>query len=668
MSLVADIQKDLDLGAVRLIAECRDRLYSKAVRLCKNPVDADDLVSQTFAHAIQKLDTYTEDSNLIGWLSVIMANLHKNGNRRAIDKVTEPTDPQRLEECAGSSDSTMEEVLRNSDRDALYAAFNELDPKLRQTMSMYYLNELTLKEIACFFNSSTSAVSRQLQIGRKILAAKLGTRLGKKPVVLMLAALLGVCTLFGAWQGGVFDSLFKNEERQPRLIDTNTNAAPSQLNQQINKGTSEMKIGSALKSVTAAALTSAALASSGVTVDIAKVQQRYPWNGLVDIDYTITRTGDEQALDAAKHSVEISVVNCDVTPAVTNVAHVFRQGALPISDGTHRVTWDANAEGVNFKSQNVKVFAEIVHYAAKYMVIDVSGGPTAKVYPVTYLHGAPEDGFNTAEYKGDKIALRLIPPGAFVMGSPTAEPGRAGFATREVQHAVAITRPFYLGVFQITQRQYKNVMNADPSQYKDDYRPVEKVPYNDIRGTVDGTRWPKTNSVDGTSFMGKLRTKCKEWDGEDYTKAVIGLFDLPTDAQWEYACRAGTTTPFNNGIACANDAELETQLYSLGCYGKNGGSSSKHVVVGTSGAPNAWGLYDMHGNVWEWCLDWYLDDVQDIENPSVDPVGADSGEKRVIRGGAWGYDAGYCRSAFRISYAPSAANSDCGFRLSRTLP
>ena len=673
MSLVAEIQKDLDLGAVRLIAECRDRLYAKAIRLCKNPADADDLVSQTFAHAIQKLDTYTEDANLFGWLCVIMANLHKNWNRRAIDKATEPTDPQKLEECAGACDSTMEEVLRNSDREALYAAFNELDPKLRQTMSMYYLSELTLKEIACFFNSSTSAVSRQLQIGKKILAAKLGAKLGKKPVVLVLAALLGVCTLFGAWQGGVFDSLFKGETPKPLTAVAPANETTFQLNQPTNEGTSEMKIGSALKSVTAAALALAALASGGVTVDITKVQQRYPWNGLVDIDYKITRTGDEPALEPAKHSVEISVVNCDVTPVVTNVAHVFRQGALPVSDGAHRVTWDANAEGVNFKSQNVKVFAEVVHYAEKYMVIDVSGGPTATVYPVTYLHGAPEGGFNTTEYKGNKIVLRLIPPGSYVMGSPTTEPGRTtDTAAREVQHAVAITKPFYLGVFEITQKQYLNVMGSNPSQNTGDDRPVESVSYNAIRG-VENTEthlydWPHNQDVDmQNSFVGKLRSKCKEWNGETYAKDVDGLFDLPTDAQWEYACRAGTTTPFNNGVVCENDSALETQLNDLGRYTKNGGSTTQHAVVGTYAA-NAWGLYDMHGNVWELCRDWFQANVQDLANPSVDPVGASAGTARVARGGSWYYAVWGCRSAYRNSYAPSNVSFNVGFRLSRTLP
>ena len=169
--------------------------------------------------------------------------------------------------------------------------------------------------------------------------------------------------------------------------------------------------------------------------------------------------------------------------------------------------------------------------------------------------------------------------------------------------------------------------------------------------------------------MGKLRSKCKEWDSDTqtYAKDVDGLFDLPTEAQWEYACRAGTTTPFNNGEPCATEGDLDTQLKLLGRYKSNGGSSTD---VGTAGASNDWGLYDMHGNVWEWCLDWCQDDVQNIANPSVDPVGPAAGSGHVLRGGSLCHAARLCRSAFRNLAAPSAViDYDVyGFRLSRTLP
>ena len=421
--------------------------------------------------------------------------------------------------------------------------------------------------------------------------------------------------------------------------------------------------------VAAVVLAATPLVGRSVAVDVTKFQQRYPWNGLVDIDYTITRNQGEQELDPLKHSVEITVVNCDETPAVTNVAHVFRQGVLPVSDGAHRVTWDANAEGINFKSQNVKIFAGIVHYAEKYMVIDVHEGPDAAVYPVWYLHGAPEGGFSD-EYKGDRILLRLIPPGLFVMGAPTSEPGGGEFAAREVQHVVAISKPFYIGVFEVTQNQYMNVMNSNPSGTKVDYHPVERVNYNDIRGNADPSThlydWPWTNEVAETSFMGRIRAKCKEWDGADYAKDIAGCFDLPTDAQWEYACRAGATTPFNNGIPCANGNALAVELAKLGRYESNRGGEN-HAAVG-SYAPNAWGLYDMHGNVWEWCRDWFREDSQNAADAAFDPVGADSGAHRSSRGGSYTDAPKYCRSAFRGDFAQNDTAVSFGFRLSMTLP
>ena len=440
---------------------------------------------------------------------------------------------------------------------------------------------------------------------------------------------------------------------------------------------------SAVKGLFAAAaavvLAATPLVGRSVTINVTKFQQRYPWNGLVDIDYTITRDEGESELDPSQYSVEISVVNCDVTPAVTNVAHVFRQGALPVSDGAHRVTWDANAEGVNFKSQNVKVFAEIVYYAEKYMIIDVSGGSDADYWPVTYMNGKPDGGFNTDEYRGGKIALRLIPPGSFIMGSPTTESGRRDPQGRavydrsasEVQHAVGISRPFYIGVFEITQKQYEYVMGTNPSQRKNSRYPVERVNYNDIRGTADTNThqcdWPWTNEVAATSFMGRIRAKCKEQDSSTgaWDVPVAGLFDLPTDAQWEYACRAGTKSAYNNG------SDDEAAMNSLGSY--VGNHSSSEVAVGSYN-PNAWGLYDMHGNVAEWCLDWYQENVQDIENSALDPVGppdgVTDGSCRVVRNGCFCDKARYCRSAGRTCRDPASTEGAfdvVGFRLSRTL-
>ena len=412
----------------------------------------------------------------------------------------------------------------------------------------------------------------------------------------------------------------------------------------------------------------------GLTID--RSQQRYPWNGYVDIDYTITR--DPDSVPSVDDNLEVLMIDKSVTPAVTNRAIRFLQAPLPMTAGKHRITWDANADGVTNYTERASFVLKIVHYAPSYMVIDVSGGPDAETYPVDFLNGEPPSGFNTDEYKGDKIVLRRIRPGSYMAGSPSTEANRN--AAREAQHRVAITKPFYIGLFEVAQQQYLNVMGGtNPAQYQGDawqFRPVEKVSYNMIRGTANTTKhqydWPWTNEVSSTSFMGKLRAKCKsKGDAGTYTESVTG-FDLPTEFQWEYACRAGTTGAFNttNEYDNTNLGSQEVQLKLLGRYSGNKtdshGNPDAHTVAG-SYAPNQWGLFDMHGNVWEWCLDWFKADVETL-GQSVDPVGAASGSSRVLRGGRWEDLVSGCRSACRSNYDPSIAYGTISFRLARTLP
>jgi uncharacterized repeat protein (TIGR02543 family) len=297
----------------------------------------------------------------------------------------------------------------------------------------------------------------------------------------------------------------------------------------------------------------------------------------------------------------------------------------------------------------------VVDASKLYLVVDLSAGfKEEAVWPVSYLGGVPEGGW-TDDYKTTKLVLRLVLPGTFTMGSPSGELGRD---SGETQHEVTISKPFYMGVFEVTQKQWELVTGSKPSWYKGAIRPVECVSYNMIRGTGVGTNWPADGQVDAGSFMGVLRAKTGR------------KFDLPTEAQWEYACRAGTTTALNSGkdltdaYQCANMDEVGRYLYN---QSDRRGGYSEHTTVG-SYLPNAWGLYDMHGNVWEWCLDWY---GSYESGAATDPVGAGScsWSSRVMRGGCWDYGAATCRSAYRDDGRnPSHTYNFLGFRLSSNLP
>ncbi len=209
---------------------------------------------------------------------------------------------------------------------------------------------------------------------------------------------------------------------------------------------------------------------------------------------------------------------------------------------------------------------------------------------------------------GVKMDFVLIPAGSFMMGSPVA--GRDVFSDERPPHRVRITRPFYLGKYLVTQQQWQAVMGSNPSHFKGANNPIENVPWADYQ-----------------TFLEKLNAKAP---------AGTGKFQLPTEAQWEYACRAGSTTRY-----CFGDDR--SQLGQYAWYSANSGGTT-HPVGRKK--PNAWGLYDMHGNLWEWCSDWY-DGGYYVHSGTIDPAGPALGTCRVIRGGAWSYDALDCRSAFR---------------------
>ena len=420
------------------------------------------------------------------------------------------------------------------------------------------------------------------------------------------------------------------------------------------------------KGFLSAAVSLAAAVGLAATIEVSQAKQRYPWNGLVDIDYRITLEEGESFSAMNGDTLEFTMTDNAQTPAAVFRAVSFVQDPPPpLSAGDHRVTWDARADGVAFKSDRAVFTARIVHHPAVYMVIDVSGGSSTDCYPVVYLDGRPFDGFSDEQYKTDKIVLRRIHPGSYTAGSPTGEAGRM---TGETQHRVTLTNAFYMGIYEITQRQFENVMgaSANTSSYKGDLykcRPVETVTY----GTIRGGSWPSTSAPSADSFIGKLQARCKTADADgNYTVPVSGI-DLPTDFQWEYACRAGTaTTLYNNKEDCTKSTAKQNEYLNDLCRNKNnysigqGGISEKqHTVVGMY-EPNAWGLYDMYGNVWEFCRDFFVADAAKLLQV-IEPAGPASSSSRVLRGGSFDSEYESCRSARRNGFSSKA--DDVGFRI-----
>ena len=227
-----------------------------------------------------------------------------------------------------------------------------------------------------------------------------------------------------------------------------------------------------------------------------------------------------------------------------------------------------------------------------------------------------------------------IKPGTFMMGSPKEEKEREPLKTDETQHQVTLTQGYYMGVYTVTQEEWQAIMGKNPSNFKGEKNlPVDSVSWDDCQ-----------------QFIKKLRAKDKK------------LYRLPTESEWEYSCRAGTTTPFHFGETISTDQANYDGNLTYGT-GKKGVCRKKTTPVGSFPA-NAWGLFDMHGNVCQWCQDRNGDYPQ---KDVVDPQGPEKGEKRVLRGGSWVNFPLYCRSACRIWIAPGLRGFGCGFRVCFSL-
>lgn len=229
---------------------------------------------------------------------------------------------------------------------------------------------------------------------------------------------------------------------------------------------------------------------------------------------------------------------------------------------------------------------------------------------------------------GVKLEMVLVPAGEFLMG--TADTDQGGGRGEKPQHRVQITQSFYLGKYPVTQEQWQTAMGSNPSAFKGAQNPVERVSWDHCQ-----------------ILLARLNEKTGEQGGQ---------FMLPTEAQWEYACRAGSTTKYFFG-------DDETQLGQY-AWIKANSENTTHPVGQKK--PNAWGLYDLVGNVWQWCQDWYDDGSYQVARPN-DPAGPSGGSARVLRGAGWTEEAATCPSAHRLSTAPGDRYTSVGVRVALSL-
>ena len=413
-----------------------------------------------------------------------------------------------------------------------------------------------------------------------------------------------------------------------------------------------------------------------IVVTMTSVKQESRSRDLV-VNYTLENHPGIMRMDVltngvsigAKHLVSFSG-DYSMTEAMQPGAHTFRWHA--------RRDWPANLTTNAVIRLNAYYTNQIDQVPGAYMRVDLAGGQSAESYPVLYTLTGPstddEGHANSTDDKDRYLWLRRVGsagPITYRQGASTYGSLIDNAGTAEVVREVTLTNAFFVGVFPVTQAQYVRVIDKVGTRNGLDHAPVYDVSYDDIRGLTNAAGvvidWPNTwhDKVGTNSFLHALRAR-------------TGLeFDLPTEAQWEFFCRAGTDTDFNDGsnlsptnyyigTTLVTNTQYSVSLAKIAWFGKrikvgigNAGSATE---VGLKN-PNAWELYDCHGNVWEWCLD----KVQNVTNLTdlavTDPPGPTSGKYRIMRGGAASQSAASCRSAQRLRNSATLRSSLVGFRL-----
>ena len=421
---------------------------------------------------------------------------------------------------------------------------------------------------------------------------------------------------------------------------------------------------------------------SAATIDQVIVRQQWPWSTDVKVEYRlsgVTSPVDVKVVEAYDGStaLDVSRINAAASGDVYGVSSSgtwsFRIDVDQAFDKTQSALGDFRVRlGVSESSaQMTETLYKIVDMTTTpYAVTDVTRADLLNGKYGTYETSCAAIGVSNSTvtdvlvwtgvtndvYKTDKLVLRKIPAKgqSFSMGTATnhVDSWRATLAN-ETLHTVSFTNDFYAGVFELTQKQFRNIMGYGSGNHVGEKLPAETIAYTTLRGSdVD---WPTTGSTLGAdSLLAKLR---KNANG-------VLQFDLPTEAMWEYACQAGTAPYYvNNG---SDDCASQTEgLGAVGWYTQN--SSNETHEVGLK-APNAWGLYDMHGNVMEWCLDWMFTGTRP-DDAVTDPVGATSGTTRITRSGYYGTYGNFCRTqSLYTQYKPTTGNSVTGARIFCRIP
>ena len=391
------------------------------------------------------------------------------------------------------------------------------------------------------------------------------------------------------------------------------------------------------------ALASACVANA-VTVSSVTARQRWPWSAMMDIDFTLA----DASVPTANYLVQVTATYANGTESV--VAKTFANEPV-FSEGTHRLVWNLGRDLPNVKATDFTVTVTATPYAestGSYLVFDLSGGKAAKSYPHWYSSTPPEVLPNTAQKcKTTEMWFRRVPAGTIMQGN-----GASGTDTSLPAHSVTISTDYYVAIFETTQQQWYQIFGEWKGSWSNEVwraaRPVEYIDKTNemlnngaIRGNWYSYNAQTSTNVTSDSFVGFLRSK-----------TGFGRIDLPTEAQWEYAARGGQKS---KGYKYSGSSVIDEVAWTAANSNK-----STHPVK--QKMPNELGLYDMSGNVFEFCSDWFNDDYYSV-SPKHNPTGPSSSRFRIMRGGCWGILPGQSRVSCRWGISPRYCDSFAGFRV-----